>query len=146
VVVAEARHDRAQIGELAAAGPRPLGHHRVEAGAGPAQEEAAAARPDREPEVAGDDAPLLEAAGGPSRIAEEAEVAAGIAPTPGHERTDRHRALLAKGRDPVDDLVERAVSAHRHHQRHAGAGGFSGQRCRVAGPAGLRGVEDERDA
>jgi hypothetical protein len=77
-------------------------------------------------------------------IAEQAEIAAGVAAAPGHHRAHRHRVGVAKWGDPVDHLVERAVATDRHHQRHAGAGTLVGERGGVTGPARLHHLEGER--
>ena len=102
-----------------------------------------AARPPGEPDVQDDNAPLGQAAGGAPRIPRQPQVAARVAPASGHERADGHRIFLAQRDETVDDLVQRAVTAHRDHQGDVGARGLGGQRRGVATRARLDYLEGE---
>ena len=101
------------------------------------------ARPPGEPDIQGDDAPLRQAARRAPGIPRQPQVAAGVAPAAGHERTDGHRILLAQGGEAIDHLVQRAVAPHRDHQGDAGSRGLGGQRRGVTARSRLDDLEGE---
>jgi hypothetical protein len=145
-VVTQAGKHRGQIAQPPARRSGPADDQRIEPDPDRRDEEPPAAGPRRQAEIARDDVPLRQPPHRPVRIAEQAEIAAGIAAAPGHHRAHRRRVALAQRRHPVDHLVERAVAAHRDHQGHAGARGLAGERGGVAGPARLGHLEGERAA
>jgi len=145
----ESFDDRAQVGQrskAAARGGAP-GHRGVEPCASGADEVAArAVGPLGGPEIERCVRALAEPAGGQTPVGGEAEVTARVAAAAREDRTGRRQRRAARVRHTVDDLVQGAVAADRHHERPARAGRAPSELGGVTAACGPGALEREPGA